>query len=337
MSQTIGIVSGKTEQTQLVKYIPPEDSVEDLLYEFLRDRTPTTERSYRQDLKNFFAFTQKHFNVPTVEGHKVYFADIKRVHLVKYKNYLEATPSKTGKPYAPNSVNRKISSVASFYKFLLQRDVVDRNPAEFCNRPNRINVRDTEAFNEAEMRQLFALIMRKANPMHKAVMMLLFTTGMRNAEVRGIKLKDFQNLEGMKILTYIGKGQKLNQVPIHPATSFALGQYLEWMSKLGRPIGAEEFFFQASKVSAAERANRKLSHTALGYIVKKWARKINNSKRITPHSARATFISCLLENGEDIYTVAKAVNHADTRTTARYDKRKQNFNKSPVFGLNFFS
>ena len=109
------------------------------------------------------------------------------------------------------------------------------------------------------------------------------------------------------------------------------------MEKQGRPIGAEDYFFQASKKSQTDKAGKKLSHTALGYIVRKWARKVNNSNRITPHSARATFISCLLENGEDIYTVAKAVNHADTRTTARYDKRKQNFNKSPVFGLNFFS
>ena len=47
--------------------------------------------------------------------------------------------------------------------------------------------------------------------------------------------------------------------------------------------------------------------------MKKWARKVNPSKRITPHSVRATFISSLLESGEDIYTVAQTVNHSDVR------------------------
>ena len=108
------------------------------------------------------------------------------------------------------------------------------------------------------------------------------------------------------------------------------------MASKGRPISRDHYLFQASKCSEGG-PGKPLSHTALGYIVKKWARKVNLAKRITPHSARATFISSLLENGEDIYSVAQAVNHADVRTTARYDKRKQNFNKSPVFGLKFFA
>jgi integrase/recombinase XerD len=81
---------------------------------------------------------------------------------VKYQNYLETTPTRLGKPMAPNSINRKISSISSFYQFLLQREIVDKNPVEFCNRPKRINVSDTEAFNDAEMKRFFQLIARKS-------------------------------------------------------------------------------------------------------------------------------------------------------------------------------
>jgi len=315
---------------------PFKDTVLDLLYEFIRGRPKTTGRSYKRDLEDFFAFTNKHFGIPRVEGLTVHFSDVRRVHVVKYHNYLEETLTKLGKPLAPNSINRKISSVSSFYQFLLQRDVVDKNPVEFCKRPKRINVRDTEAFNDAEMKEFFRIVTRKAPPLHKAALLLLFTTGMRNHELRNVKLADFENREGIKILRYIGKGQKVNHVPIHPVAGYHLGQYLDYMTSKGRSIGPNDYLFQASKCSEG-RPGQALSHTALGYIVKKWARKVNISKRITPHSARATFISSLLENGEDIYSVAKAVNHSDVRTTARYDKRKQNFNKSPVFGLKFFS
>jgi integrase len=168
---------------------------------------------------------------------------------VKYHNFLEETVTKLGKPLAPNSINRKISSVSSFYQFLLQRDVVDKNPVEFCKRPKRINVRDTEAFNDTEMKEFFRLVIRKAPPLHKAALLLLFTTGMRNHELRNIKLADFENREGIKVLRYIGKGQKVNHVPIHPVAGYHLGQYLDYMTGEGRSIGPNDYLFQAAKVN----------------------------------------------------------------------------------------
>lgn len=328
--------SSSTEQLLCPYERKHKESVEDLIYEFLRDRSPTTGASYRQDLKDFFDFTQKYFSVPRMEGNRVYFEDIKRIYVVKYKNYLETEPCKRGRLYAPNSVNRKISSISSFYQFLVRREIIDKNPAEFCIRPKRICVRETEAFSDREMKHLFELVMEQASPLHKSVLLLMFTTGMRNAEVRNIKLKDFQTHEGIRVLRYIGKGQKLNQIAVHPATGHYVDEYLSWMEKRGRKVESEDFLFQPTKNSHSGKLQKKLSHTALGYIVKKWARKVNPKKRITPHSARATFISSLLENGEDIYTVAQTVNHSDVRTTQRYDKRSKNFKRSPVLGLNFF-
>jgi len=73
-----------------------------------------------------------------------------------------------------------------------------------------------------------------------------------------------------------------------------------------------------------------LSHTALGYIVRKWAMQINMKKRITPHSARAGVITSLLDQGEDIYAVAQMIGHSRTSTTQIYHKKKQNYIKSPL-------
>lgn len=158
---------------------------------------------------------------------------------------------------------------------------------------------------------------------------------MRNHELRNIRLKDFELRDGVKVLRYTGKGQKTNIVPIHPAAAYHLGKYTEWMEKRGRPIQSDDFLFQPSKTTDGKQ-NQKLSNTALGYVFKKWCRQINMTKRITPHSARASYISSLLAAGIDVYDVAKAVNHASVNTTCRYDKRKQNFRQSPVFALNFF-
>ena len=99
------------------------------------------------------------------------------------------------------------------------------------------------------MKHLFEIVMEQASPLHKSVLLLMFTTGMRNAEVRNIKLKDFQTNEGIRVLRYIGKGQKPNQIPVHPATGHYLDQYLTWMESRGRKVEPEDYVFQPTKNS----------------------------------------------------------------------------------------
>jgi integrase/recombinase XerD len=321
--------------TDITQYFEHE-SVEDLLYEFLRERTPLTEKAYRIDLKNFFAFTTKFFSLPRLSEGAVRFGEIKRVHIVKYKKHLESAISTRNRPFAPNTINRKLSSISSFYQFLLRRDIVNKNPAELCVRPKRMVIEETQAFTDREMKNLFELVIDEAPSLHKAVILLLFTTGIRQAELRNIRLADFTIVEGINFLKYIGKGQKMNEIPVHPTASHYINEYENWGIQSGRKLGSSDFLFQSIKNCRGGLVNKKLSSSAVGYIVKKWAKRINKNKRITPHSARATFISSLIDNGEDIYYVSQLVNHADVRTTQRYDKRKRNFRNNPIFNLNFF-
>lgn len=325
----------EANEQEVIQYVENE-TVEDLLFEFLKDRTPMTEVAYRRDLRDFFRFMKTNFGLPRVVEKKMRFEEVKRVHIVKYKMFLETTSSARRKQFAPNSVNRKISTVSSFFQFLVRREILGKNPAELCVRPKRIVMEETQAFSDREMKNLFDLVIEEAPPLHKAVILLLFTTGMRQAELRNIKHTDFKDREGIRFLRYMGKGQKVNEIPIHPTTAHYVEEYVRWMEQIGRKIGEQDFLFQPTKNSYDGEFKKKLSHTAVGYIVKKWARQINPNKRITPHSARATFISSLIENGEDIYYVSQLVNHADVRTTQRYNKRKRSFRKNPVFNLNFF-
>lgn len=128
------------------------DAVADLIYEFLKDRSPLTERAYQQDLKSFFEFTAKHFSLPRSVNDKLLFEEIRRVHVVKYKKFLDDYLSNRNKSYAPNTINRKISAVSSFFQFLLRREIIEKNPAEFCTRPNRIALEETQAFSDREMK-----------------------------------------------------------------------------------------------------------------------------------------------------------------------------------------
>ena len=191
----------------LTVFTAKNEPVEDLIYEFLKDRGATTERAYRRELKAFFKFTGESFGLPRVYCNKMLFCEVRRVHIIKYKNYLETTLSDRNKPFAPNTINRKLSAVSSFFQFLLQRELIEKNPAEFCKRSSRMVMEETQVFSDREMKTLFDLIIEEAPPLHKASILLLFTTGMRQAELRNLKFSNFQSREGIRFMTYIGKGQ----------------------------------------------------------------------------------------------------------------------------------
>ncbi len=145
------------------------EAAEDLIYEFLKDHSPLTECAYKRDLKAFFEFTAVQFSLPRSIQGKLLFEEIRRVHVVKYKKYLDEHLSNRKKAYAPNTINRKISAVSSFFQFLVQREIIEKNPAEFCTRPNRIVLEETQAFSDREMKALFDLIIQEAPPLSPIV------------------------------------------------------------------------------------------------------------------------------------------------------------------------
>jgi len=104
-----------------VKEFIEDESVEDLLYEFLKERTPMTEQAYKRDLRDFFRFTSEKFEIPKLDGKRMRFEDIRRVHVVKYKKHLETNNSLRRRPFSPNTIGRKLSAISSFFEFLMRR------------------------------------------------------------------------------------------------------------------------------------------------------------------------------------------------------------------------
>jgi hypothetical protein len=75
------IIRRESEISKLFK----EEKIEDLLFEFLKERTPTTERAYKKDLRHFFAYCKDEFRLPCFKNSQLGFDQIKRIHIVKYK------------------------------------------------------------------------------------------------------------------------------------------------------------------------------------------------------------------------------------------------------------
>ena len=172
--------------------------------------------------------------------------------------------------------------------------------------------------------------------MHLALLVLFFTTGLRKSEVLHLKRRHYKAMGEYKIMEFIGKGGKTGQKVLHPHAVVALDAYLAWMENKGRKHIPEDWLFQPTQnPSDPGNLNKPLNPKTINEILNSYALKINLPFSISPHSARATFISELLGQGVDIYRVALEVNHASVKTTQEYDKRKKGLEDSPILKLNF--
>lgn len=291
-----------------------------------------TRQSYQNDISQFIDFVIKRFE--EVKGYE----DITRAHVIKYRNFLEEIGGKDGGPSAPKTISRKLASISSYFHFLVELGRAPYNPATSVKRPRRDVKSPTNALNREQVRALFESIDTEnlSGVLHLALLVTFFTTGLRKSEVLNLRFRDYREINDYRVLEFVGKGGKIGQKLLHPTCVDAIEFYLQRMREAGRGHLPEDWLFQPTKNPAnPDDLNKRLNPKTINEILDHYALKIGLSFRIRPHSARATFISELLELGIDIYRVAREVNHSSVKTTQEYDKRRKKITDSPIFKLNY--
>jgi integrase/recombinase XerD len=206
-------------------------------------------------------------------------------------------------------------------------------------RPADQVITQTNDLSDVQVKRLLDAIdiNKPAGHLHKAILTLMFSTGIRKSELIHLKLEDYGDQEGFKIIRFMGKRGKLNRVPLHPSASYHLDRYILSMKAQGKLGLSTDWLFQPTRNHVGRRlTDKKLSPSSIDFIIKKYCRMIGVTTHVTPHSARATVIGSLLEQGCDLYRVSQMVNHANVKTTQGYDKRGKKISDSPVFHLKFF-
>ncbi len=287
-----------------------------------------TRLSYQTDLQKFILWLGQHAR--SVHG----FNDLERQHIIAYRNYLSDPPQSL----APKSVARKLACISSYCDYLVEKGVCEFNPAASIKRPRLEVVTPTQALDAGQVRELFNAVDMDSpsGPMHLALLVTFFTTGMRKSEIVNLRYQDYRDINDCKVFEFKGKGGKIGQKLLHQLCVQALEHYLSWMRGLGRAHEPGDPIFQPTKNPAnPAKLNKPLNPRTVNEIVDHYAKKIGLNFKISPHSARATFIGELLEQGVDIYSVAREVNHSSVKTTQEYDKRRKKLQDSPVFKLKF--
>lgn len=298
-----------------------------LEYEFFHNfESPHTRKSYRIDLLQFFEFIKDNF--PLVKSYQ----DIERVHIVAFRNWL------TDNEMAPKTINRKIAASSSFFDFIVEKGIIEYNPCTSIKRPRQEVKTPTNDLKDEQIENLLSLVDELHGPglLHKAVIYTLFTTGIRKAELINLRLKNLQEKDEHHIIQVRAKGGKELTKVLHPKCYEIIMEYLNYLKKSGEELHPEDWIFRPSK-NPLEPSNiiKPLNPKSVDYILKSWCKKAGIFERISPHSARASYIGSALENGIDLYKISKDVGHSSVKTTEEYNKRRQKLSESPVFGLGF--
>ncbi len=256
-----------------------------------RNLSVHTLRAYESDLEAFAAFMSLRN-----------FLSVKDFTLKNIRAYLAY---ENMKEISRPTMLRKISALRSFAKFLANRGLIKVNPFSLFSAPRR--EKKLPAFlTEGEASNLMeAEISKRFHYRNKAILELLYSSGLRRSETVGLNIGDINFDEGY--VRVLGKGSKERLVPVTDIALESISNYLDT-----RPQAkGDEPLFLGSK-------GGRLSGEGLAQIVKKSAVDSRVARKVTPHSLRHSFATHLLNNGCDLKSLQEMLGHKSLAATQVY-------------------
>jgi integrase/recombinase XerC len=251
-----------------------------------RGASPHTIRGYRTDLGQFRAYLR--------DAGGVRLAAVDARVLRGYLVWLHQ------RGLHPASVARKLAAVRSCFRYLTRRGLVRRNPGREVTAPRQR--RTLPSFLPIDEAQ--ALLDAPAPPARdRAVLELLYASGLRVSELAGLDLEDVDR--EARTVRVLGKGRKERIVPFGDAAALALEGYLA-----ERGPGPGPLF--------TNRRGGRLGPRALHTLVRRRARAAGLARRVSPHTLRHSFATHMLDAGADLRLIQELLGHSRLSTTQRY-------------------
>lgn len=263
-----------------------------------RGASPNTVAAYRNDLNQLMEFL-------TTQERITNWTQVDMGVLTRFVLWL------LEKRYTTTTLARRVAAVKSLLHFLVREGVLGANPAEDLGSP-RTGRHLPKALSEEEVVRLLEAPGKGQTPealRDRAMLELLYASGMRVSELTGLDLRDVNLREGT--VRCRGKGDKERVIPIHPTAVQALQAYLE----RARPRLAPDLRQQALFVN--QRGER-LTRQGFWLILKGYARRAGITSPVTPHVLRHSFATHLLRGGAPLRHVQELLGHASIATTQIY-------------------
>jgi integrase/recombinase XerC len=267
---------------------------------------------YLQIEKNYSKYTIEHYHHDIREF--IMFMSEQSISTLSEVQYLDARIYLTKlfeKKLARKTIARRISSLRSFYKFLLREEMIRDNPFALVSIP-KIEKRLPEFFYEEELEQLFKSCetVTSIGQRNKAMLELLYATGIRVSECCQIRLKDLDF--SLSTILVHGKGSKDRYVPFGKQANVALKQYIEdGRLELLTPKKSHDILF-------VNYRGGPLTDRGVRTVLNTMFEKSTLNGKIHPHMLRHSFATHLLNNGADMRSVQELLGHAFLSSTQVY-------------------
>ena len=264
---------------------------------FERRMSKNTTSSYIRDLEGYKEFLEKERRINST-------LDISKKDIESYLEFL------SNNNYTTTSLARKLTAIKNFHKYLFATGVVNVDESITIERPKlRKSLPNVLTIDEVDN----LLNVKTITPFdyrNKAMLELLYGTGLRISEMLDLKLTDvdFENC----IVRCYGKGSKERIVPIGEYIIDSLNNYLEnGRNKLINSKKIFDFLFLNSRGS-------RISRFSFFKILKRLLAEKGIKKDVSPHSLRHSFATHMLENGADLRSIQELLGHSDIATTRIY-------------------
>ena len=249
-----------------------------------------TAKAYEADISSFFQW---------LDNEDLKYKNLQEDHINQYISFLFQRKMRS------SSVNRKISSIKSFYIFLVKRNFLKNSPLNDLVTPKQEKYLP-ESMSEAEVDKLLNSpdVANKIENRDKAMIEMLYATGMRISELVNLKITDVD----MKrcVVKVFGKGSKERLVPFGETALDSLKSYLNDREQ------------SSSKEIFLSNRGKKMTRVAFWQRVKIYLIRENLKNSISPHTLRHAFATHLLNRGADLRSVQLLLGHSDLSTTQIY-------------------
>lgn len=271
-----------------------------------RGRAARTIEAYRRDLRGYVAW---------LDEQNLTVGSAAEADLVRWLAERSASES------APSSVARSLAAVRSMHRYCAAEGILTVDPTAALEVP-KVPFGLPKALTEAEVLALIEAVEgnRPADIRDRAILELLYGTGLRISEMTGLSLSDI-DIEGQNLRAF-GKGSKERIIPIGSMAYDALLVYLGFGGRGSLEPKRWASRDAAEAVFLNQRGGR-LSRQGAWGVVKKYGAKVGIGAKLSPHVLRHSCATHMLDHGADIRTVQELLGHASITTTQIYTKVSQ--------------
>lgn len=301
-----------------------------------RHRSQHTQRAYREDVMSFVHFLGIEWPQNSVAMLATSIKDVQA-----FRDLM----SEDGR--APKTINRRIASLSSFYKYMaaaaseLRLPVTVPNPAhsQFIARESSDPREETRALSASRARQLMNMPIGEGvlDYRDRAILKLYLYSGVRLSTGCRLKVSDFHQDGDTATIRLHEKGDKRRTIGLHYAAAQAISEYLEASGIRSGPL-----FRPRLNPRSKRLAERAMDETTMYRVIQRYLESLPGALKevmrldgttnvqciYTPHSLRATTATLLLDAGVDIRKVQDLLGHRHITTTQIYDKRRRSTSES---------